>query len=157
VAQPLESERVYLSIFRAADVKRAQGDKAYQPKPVYYTHHESWWTYRKSHHMAMEDALKFLAQAPADGESPDTSEGSQKSAAPSDSQQTGTVTVTSAPDGADVYADGAFVGNAPAILRLNAGKHRVRVAMQGYKGWDRELTVQTGSQLNVKAVLEREN
>lgn len=157
VAQPVESERVYLSIFREPDVKRAQADKSYQARPVYYTHHESWWTYRKSHQMAMEDALKFLAQAPLNGDLPQgTSEGAQKSTAPSDSQQTGTVTVTSTPDGADVYADGAFVGNAPAILKLSPAKHTIRVGMRGYKGWDREITVQPGSQLNLKAALEKE-
>lgn len=62
VSSPLESEYVYLSIFRAEYVNRAQQDKSYQPKPVYYTQHDSWWTYRKSHHRAMEDAMTFLAK-----------------------------------------------------------------------------------------------
>ncbi len=63
VSSPMESEYVYLSIFRATDVQRAQQDKSYQPRPVYYTQHDSWWTYRKSHHKAMEDALRFLEEA----------------------------------------------------------------------------------------------
>lgn len=62
VSSPLESEYVYLSIFRAEDVNRAQKDRSYQPKPVYYTQHDSWWTYRKSHHKAMEDAIRFLVK-----------------------------------------------------------------------------------------------
>lgn len=158
VAQPMESERVYLSVFREPDVKRAQADKSYQARPVYYTHHESWWTYRKSHHMAMQDALKFLAQASVNTDQPQGApETPGKSAETGDPQQTGTVTVTCTPDGADVYADGAFVGNAPAMLKLSPGKHTIRVGMRGYKGWDREITVQTGSQLNLKAALEKEN
>lgn len=63
VSSPVASEYVYLSIFRAEDVQRAQRDKSYQPRPAYYTQHDSWWTYRKSHHKAMEDALKFLTEA----------------------------------------------------------------------------------------------
>ncbi len=63
VSSPVASEYVHLSIFLAGDVQRAQQDKSYQPTPVYYTQHDSWWTYRKSHHKAMEDALKFLAEA----------------------------------------------------------------------------------------------
>jgi hypothetical protein len=63
VSSPLASEYMYLSIFRAEEVQRAQQDKSYQPRPVYYTQHDSWWTYRKSHHKAIEDALKFLAEA----------------------------------------------------------------------------------------------
>ncbi len=63
VSSPMESEYVYVSVFRATDVQRVQQDKSYRPIPVYYTQHDSWWTYRKSHHKAMEDALKFLAEA----------------------------------------------------------------------------------------------
>jgi hypothetical protein len=62
VSSPLASEYVYLSIFRAADVNHAQKDKSYQPMPIYYTQHDSWWTYRKSHHKAIEGALKFLVE-----------------------------------------------------------------------------------------------
>jgi hypothetical protein len=61
VAAPMESEYVYVSIFKATDFQRSQQDKSYKPIPVYYTQHDSWWTYRKSHQKAMEDALKFLA------------------------------------------------------------------------------------------------
>jgi hypothetical protein len=68
---------------------------------------------------------------------------------------TGTVAVTSMPDGADVYADGAFVGNCPATLKLGTGKHLVRVSMTGYKDWSREITVQGGSEVKLTANLEK--
>src|SRR5215469_8825505 len=48
-------------------------------------------------------------------------------------QITGAVQVRSNPDGADVYADGAFVGNAPVTLKLNPGQHTIRVTQSGYK------------------------
>ena len=62
VSSPMESEYVYMSIFRAADVNRARTDKTYQPMPVFYVQQDSWWTYRKSHRKAIESALKFLSE-----------------------------------------------------------------------------------------------
>jgi hypothetical protein len=68
----------------------------------------------------------------------------------------GTVQVTSNPDGADVYSDGAFVGNAPSTLKLSPGKHTVRVTSSGYKEWSRDITVQAGSEVKLNAVLEKQ-
>jgi hypothetical protein len=68
----------------------------------------------------------------------------------------GTVQVTSNPDGADVYSDGAFVGNAPSTLKLSPGKHTVRVTSSGYKDWSRDITVQAGSDVKLNAVLEKQ-
>ncbi len=67
----------------------------------------------------------------------------------------GTVTVNSVPDGADVYADGQFYGNAPATLKLKSGKHTVSVKMSGYKDWSRDLEVDDGSEAHLTATLEK--
>jgi hypothetical protein len=76
--------------------------------------------------------------------------------APTTQTDTGTVAVTSVPDGADVYADGAFVGNCPATLKLGAGKHSVRVSVPGYKDWSKDMTVQAGSEVRLSAILEKQ-
>jgi hypothetical protein len=68
----------------------------------------------------------------------------------------GTVQVTSAPEGADVYSDGAFVGNAPSTLKLSAGKHTVKVTSSGYKEWSRDITVQAGSDVKLNAMMEKQ-
>jgi hypothetical protein len=68
----------------------------------------------------------------------------------------GTVNVTSLPDGADVYADGALIGNCPATLKLSPGKHVVRVSLDGYKDWSRYITVQSGSEVRLTATLEKQ-
>lgn len=68
----------------------------------------------------------------------------------------GTVQVASTPGGADVYSDGAFVGNTPSTLKLTPGKHTVRVTSAGHKEWSREITVQAGSEVKLNAVLEKE-
>jgi hypothetical protein len=76
-------------------------------------------------------------------------------AEPTDTSQKGAVTVTSAPDGAEIYADGAFVGNAPATLKLMEGKHTIKVLSTGYKDWSRDISVSSGSELKLNAALEK--
>jgi hypothetical protein len=68
----------------------------------------------------------------------------------------GKITVTSVPEGAEVYVDDDLVGNAPATLRLPSGKHMVKVSQQGYKTWTKQLAVFAGSETNLKASLEKE-
>jgi PEGA domain len=67
----------------------------------------------------------------------------------------GRVIVSSMPDGADVYVDDAFVGNAPATLRLAPGKHTVKVSQQGFKDWSKEISVFAGSEVGLKASLAK--
>jgi|GEM_PF-416098 len=67
------------------------------------------------------------------------------------------IALVSNPDGAEVTIDEAFMGNAPAKLRLKAGKHTIKVSMAGYKDWTREMTVMSGSEVNLSATLEKTN
>jgi len=67
----------------------------------------------------------------------------------------GIVNLSSNPAGADVSLDGNFVGNTPATLKLNAGKHTVSVKMAGEKDWTREITVEAGSEVQLTANLEK--
>lgn len=69
----------------------------------------------------------------------------------------GTVNVSSNPTGADVFADGDFVGNSPAVLKLAPGKHTVAVKSSGYTDWSKEITVQGGSELQLNANLEKQS
>ena len=83
---------------------------------------------------------------------PDTASPSA-SAAPDDK---GKILVTSVPEGAEVYVDEDLVGNAPATLKLSAGKHTVKVSQTGYKPWTKQIAVYAGSEANLKASLEKE-
>jgi PEGA domain len=67
----------------------------------------------------------------------------------------GTVNVSSNPTGGDVLVDGDFVGNSPSALKLSQGKHTVTVKMSGYKDWSKEITVQSGSEVQLTATLEK--
>lgn len=109
---------------------------------------------------ARADCRGETGTTPLQSESKDAPQTAAKPAESAAKMQTvsaeapGTVQVTSTPDGADVYSDGAFVGNAPSTLKLAPGKHTVRVTASGYKDWSREITVQSGSEVTLKAGLE---
>jgi PEGA domain len=67
----------------------------------------------------------------------------------------GSIEVHSSPASAEIYADGSFIGNAPATLKLSAGEHTIRVILTGYKEWSRELLVQIGSEAHLIANLKK--
>jgi hypothetical protein len=69
--------------------------------------------------------------------------------------QAGTIEVRSEPDGAEVYSDGAFVGNCPVTLKLSPGQHSIRVTQTGYKEWTRDITTQSGSNAHLTAKMEK--
>ena len=76
---------------------------------------------------------------------------------PSQPRQTekGIVMVTCNEEGAEVTADGAFVGNSPASLRLPEGIHVIEVRKTGFVAYRKEVRVLAGSELALRATLER--
>jgi hypothetical protein len=66
----------------------------------------------------------------------------------------GTVTVHSDPEGAEIYVDGKFVGDTPSILPLGTGTHNLVVKADGKKPWERNLDVIRDSQTQIRAVME---
>jgi hypothetical protein len=91
---------------------------------------------------------KDASPSSASGTQPDTVTSSEAEAL---------IALVSTPAGADVNVDDAFVGNAPASLKLKPGKHTIKVTMAGYKDWSREMTVLAGSQVNLTATMEKSN
>lgn len=67
------------------------------------------------------------------------------------------IAVASNPDGGEIYVDDAFIGNAPATLKLTPGKHKIRVSLSGYKDWTRDVAAQSGSEAHMTATLEKAN
>lgn len=68
-----------------------------------------------------------------------------------------TISVSSSPDGADIYVDDVFVGNAPATLKIASGKHTVKIREKGFKDWSRDITTQAGSEAHLTANLDKMN
>ncbi len=71
-----------------------------------------------------------------------------------DAAGTGAVSISSEPEGAEIYVDSKFVGNAPSRLKLPAGQHSVEVRAPGRKPWQRSLEVLKDSEVTLRAVLE---
>jgi hypothetical protein len=65
------------------------------------------------------------------------------------------LSLSSNPDGAEVYVDHDFIGNTPAVLKLKPGKHNILVKMSGYKDWSRTVTAQPASEAHMTALLEK--
>jgi hypothetical protein len=65
------------------------------------------------------------------------------------------LTVDSAPAGADIEIEGAFVGNTPSTLSVALGSHQVAVKKKGYTDWTKTLSV-SGGTVHLNAELEQE-
>ena len=75
--------------------------------------------------------------------------------APASAKEEGRIILNSVPDGADVSVDDGFVGNTPATLKLPAGKHTIKVSQSGFADWSKDVSVFAGSEVNMKATLEK--
>jgi hypothetical protein len=62
---------------------------------------------------------------------------------------------TSTPPGAEITLDGRYFGNTPSVLGLTTGTHVVVLFAPGFAQWKKELTVASGSEVNVSAILQK--
>jgi hypothetical protein len=62
----------------------------------------------------------------------------------------------STPTGAEISIDDRYVGNTPSEIDLSVGTHVVVFSMQGFTQWKRDLTVMSGSELTVSAILQKQ-
>jgi PEGA domain len=65
----------------------------------------------------------------------------------------GTASITSSPDGADIFVDSIGRGRTPLILKLPAGRHSVQLAIEGYRDWVQSVDVKSASVVNITASL----
>ena len=67
----------------------------------------------------------------------------------------GVVNVKAEDDSYEIFVDGAFVGNTPAMVKLAPGAHMVEVKKSGFKDYRRQIQITEGSELTLRAVLEK--
>jgi serine protease Do len=65
-----------------------------------------------------------------------------------------TVTLTSAPAGADIEIDGVFLGSTPSELLLDAGVRKVKLTKKGFLAYERTIQITAGSKPTIAADLE---
>jgi S1-C subfamily serine protease len=92
--------------------------------------------------------------SPESSESSDSSASSAPSSPPPSPEGFGTIAITSEPDGAEIFVDDKFLGNAPATLRLPAGSHAIVLKFPGHADWHRSLEVLKSSKVTLRAVLD---
>jgi TPR repeat protein len=77
-------------------------------------------------------------------------------AASSPDSRSGIVIVTAGDDACEIFVNGGFVGNAPAKVILPEGSHIVEVKKPGFKDYRKQLKISAGSELTLRAVLEKQ-
>ncbi len=68
----------------------------------------------------------------------------------------GFVMVKGDDEAAEVFADGEFVGNIPAKLKLSEGSHLIEVKKAGFKDYQKKIKVGDSADLTLKVVLEKQ-
>ncbi len=58
-------------------------------------------------------------------------------------------------EGAEIWINAKFVGNAPATIRLPEGEYEVFIKKPGYQTWRRVMAVPAGSLMNLTIALEK--
>ena len=66
----------------------------------------------------------------------------------------GTVSISSDPDGAEIFVDEKFHGNTPALLKLTIRSHAIVLKFPGHADWRRTLEVLKSSKTSLKATLD---
>ena len=67
--------------------------------------------------------------------------------------RTGTLEVTSTPDGAEVFVDGGYRGRTRLLMQVDAGVHEVEVRLGGYTRYKARVRVESGQTTRVHARL----
>jgi len=63
------------------------------------------------------------------------------------------LTLTSTPPGADIQVNGAFAGNTPSTLKLEAGNYTIAVEKAGFVSWQRSVTLTAAAAVALDAQL----
>jgi plastocyanin len=66
-----------------------------------------------------------------------------------------TITLQSDPEGSEISVDGKYVGNTPATLHLSAGDHAIKFEKNGFKTWERTITITPGETTTINTTLEK--
>jgi hypothetical protein len=71
-----------------------------------------------------------------------------------ESGKDGTIKMESDPPGAEIYVDGNFVGQTPAVISLGPGVHHLAMKAAGKRVWEKDLDVLKDSQISLHPVLD---
>lgn len=69
----------------------------------------------------------------------------------------GVLTIQTSPQGANVYIDNRYAGSAPITVELEPGTHEIRVVMEGYEEYIKQINIQPGVQNEIVVTLTKVN
>lgn len=72
-----------------------------------------------------------------------------------ESIKTGTLIARTIPKEADLYIDGVFMGKTPVTLKVEEGKHDIRISKNGYKNHYSTVTITQSQETTVYKQLEK--
>jgi len=61
----------------------------------------------------------------------------------------------SEPRDAEIEIDGVFAGTTPRTKRLDPGEYKIKISRNGYKSWERKITVEADEEFPLSVQLER--
>jgi hypothetical protein len=67
----------------------------------------------------------------------------------------GTILLSTDPQGADIWVDESFMGQTPARVTVPPGKRKIRLSLQGYETWNREMDVGSGAETTLSIPLKK--
>ncbi len=74
---------------------------------------------------------------------------------PTNTPDFSSISVKSAPDGAEILVDGKFAGSTPSTLQLKSGEHTITIKKADFVLWERTLTLSAGNNITIDAALEK--
>lgn len=95
------------------------------------------------------DLTKFQASSSTQASATSTA------AIPTANPMSAKVQMESDPTGAEVQVDGSFVGDTPSDVQVTEGEHTITVKKTGFQDWERKMKVSAGSNVHLKAELEK--
>ena len=63
--------------------------------------------------------------------------------------------ISSEPRDAEIEIDGMFAGTTPRTKRLNPGEYKIKISRNGYKNWERKITVEAEEEFPLSVQLEK--
>jgi hypothetical protein len=103
-----------------------------------------------------EAAARAEAEAYARGVLQGRAEARAKAESEFAAKKTATIFVTAADEDARIFANGTYVGNTPAKIKLIEGTHTIEVKKDGFMSFTDRINVTSGSDLTIRAVLQKQ-
>ncbi len=63
--------------------------------------------------------------------------------------------IKSEPNNAEIEIDGVFAGTTPRTKRLDPGEYKIKITRNGYKSWEKKITVEAEEEFPLSVQLEK--